>query len=407
MSRGLQSLLIVLLIAALLSGAAVTRYSTAGRPRTAEQRSNSTEPHMRGEPDVAGNNSTKAASSPNVAYPPGNNPAGKSVAADSSAESFQDWFQKYRAVNPDDHRLRRELEAALAQLPSEKSPSDAVAALEALRRAEQIAGDDYPSLLDQAERFLAAYPNGAAADQVRALYAKYSRAWDERDFEAAREFSRANPDRFESRIARYQEYLERHAAVGLHVADARVAVESIRTDWAETDYRAIYDFHRRYPNDVVAVTGRVRRYVEDHPSSHRRAVADQFLARYEKAAAPGEYRLRVKSASFARSIGRTLSLGPDLAVEVEVAGVRIGRTPIVADSFEPVWDYEFPQNIRWRVGDPVKIRVIDFDYTNHTILKIETTDDPMALRYLSGTLNVQGHRLTFECDFQEPSLPAP
>jgi hypothetical protein len=328
--------------------------------------------------------------------------------ADAGAENFHDWFQKYHAAHSDPQRLRDELQAALEQISADEgAASDSAIALDALRRAEQTAGNDYASLVDQADRYLEAYPGSPFADEVREMFAKYSMAWDDHDFDSAREFSREQPDRYEARIARYEEYMERHGAVGQHIADAKRAIESIRSDWAEHEYRVIYEYSRRYPNDLQSVASQVRRFTDEHPSSGRRGAAERFLALYDKAAAPGEYRMRVISGSFSRDIRRAISRGPDLAVEVEVAGHRIGRTPIVSDSFEPVWNYEFPQTVRWRMGDPIKIRVMDFDYSNHVILKVETTDDPVALRYLSGSWEAEGHRLTFECNFETPSLPSP
>jgi hypothetical protein len=414
MSRGFLSWLIVLFVAVGIGALVVGHYRFI--PTLDVQRSSGVTGTS--DSDTVGDDADRG---PDQAEPISNALPHARVAANGSGngngspyegkpKTFQDWLQQYVAEHPDPHRLRQELEAALAHLPTNGGPPttpEAIEAFEALRRAEQTVGDDYATLVDEAERFLEVYSDSPLASEVRELFAKYSRAWDERDFESAREFSMANPDRFQARIARYQTYLERHAAGGIYTRDARTAIETIRADWADHDYRAIYEFSRRYPSDIAAVARRVRQFVDDHPSSPRRRAADQFLARYENAAAPGEYRVRVKSGTFARGIARGLSRGPDLAVQIEVAGVRIGRTPVVADSFEPVWNYEFPQNIRWRMGDPVEIRVIDFDYSNRTILKLESADDPLALRYLSGPVHAQGHMVTFECNFEVPTLPEP
>jgi hypothetical protein len=406
MKRSWQNSLVVLGAIALLSGAVWGHYasgSRAGGGSTLSPADQSSVTAVETKSDGSSGGDSHSVASTGVS--PRNGGADATV-GDRRTESFHEWFQKYRAANPDMRRLRGELEAALAQLPPDEGASDAAAALESIRRAEQTAGDDYASLVDQAAQFLETYPNSPLADEVREMFAKYSRAWDEHAFEIAREFSHSNPDRFESRILHYEQYLERHGVAGQHTADAKLALESIRSEWAEHDYQGIQQFYKGYPNDLRTVATRVRRFVDDHPSHHLRRAADQFLARYDRSAAPGEYRVRVVSGSFARTIGHALSFGPDLAVEVEVAGIRIGRTPIVPDSFEPVWNYEFPQTIRWRLGDPVKIRVIDFDYSNRAILKVETADDPLAMRFLSGTWEAQGHRLTFECNFEMPSLPA-
>src|SRR5262245_50323848 len=401
MNRTWQLFFVALVAIALLSGAVLGHYvsgsKTVGLWPVDRSFGSAAEDKGNGSSDV----DTRSDAQISLSHKSGDGPS----VSDGSVESFHQWFQRYRAANPDAHRLRGELEAALAQLPSDNATSDASAAFEAIRRAEQTAGDDYASLVDQADRFLATYPDSPQADEVRELFVKYSRAWDDHDFELARDFSRLKPDQFDSRMLHYEEYLERHGIAGQHCADAKLAMESIRSEWADHDYRAIQEFYKGYPNDLRSVATRMRRFVDDHPLHHLRRAADQFLTRYDRATAPGEYRVRVVSGSFTKGIAHTLSFGPDLAVEVEVAGIRIGRTPIISNSFEPVWNYEFPQTIRWRLGDPVKIRVIDFDYTNRAILKVETADDPLAMRFLSGTWEAEGHRLTFESNFEMLSLP--
>lgn len=411
MRSALTSLMIVITLAALICGAVLGRFSVNGRfasiagSRASQSASSS-------------NDATVAATDPIPAEPvSGNVQASSSVGQLESGccnpadpvQEFRDWFERVLGSSQDRQVLRSELKSALARLSDETEvgSGDDAAAYDSLRRTEQFAGSDYTRIMDEAERFLENYPNSELAADARGLFDRAAHSRDEHDFELARQFSRDNPDRFEVRIKRYQEYLDAHAASGGFAADARRAIESIRMDWSEHDYRSIFEFWRTYPNDIAAVAVRLRRFEESHPASSRRAAVEQFLARYEKASAPGDYRIRVKSGSFDRSIGHLVSFGPDLAVDIEVAGVRLGRTPIVADSFEPAWEYEFPQMVRWRIGDPVKIRVMDFDYSNRTILKIDSGDDPLALRYLNGTSVSNGHRLTIECNFEIPTLPAP
>jgi hypothetical protein len=397
MSRSFNSWSCVMIVAALLAGGVVGRALVAPQ-QMAGQRLGVDEPAA---------NSRAAADSP-VGLESNLNRAAAGHDTDGAPDEFRDWLARYAAKHPDRDRLRRDLEAALAELSGDdgpSSPSDELAAFQEIERAEQTVGDDYATLLDQVARFLELYPSSPLAADARKMFDKYALAWDKHDFDAAREFSRENPDRFESRIARYQAYLERHAAAGSFATDARLAIETIRMEWDEHDYRAICEFNERYPYDIAALTRRLRQYGDDHPASQRRAAVDAYLSSYERAAQPSEYRVRVKSGKFTHDIARGLTRGPDLAVELEVAGVRLGRSPIVSDSFEPVWNYEFPKNVRWRIGDPVTVRVTDFDYGNRTILKIESAGDPLALRNLTGTLRVQGHELTFECDFQPPALP--
>jgi hypothetical protein len=305
----------------------------------------------------------------------------------------------------------RELEEALGRVPVDEpgpATADEIAAIEALRRAKVKDGADFRSLMDAAEQFIEQYPRSPLAGDAKRLFEEFARAWDYQDYQSAREFWRSNPENFAAQVARFQSYIDNHVAAGSYLSDARSAISRIRAEWADHEYRQIHEFATRYPSDLAAVATRARRFLDEHPASRYRAAAEEFLARYEVAATPREYRVRVKSGSFAHTIGRTMSSGPDLAVEIEVAGVRVGRTPIVADSFDPVWNYEFPQSIRWRLGDSVRIRVIEFDYSNRTVLKIEPpADDPLAMRYLTGTIKAEGHQLVFESDFHPPTLPAP
>jgi hypothetical protein len=339
-------------------------------------------------------------------------PTASAASTTRGPEPFRDWLAAYLQTDPDLDQLRRDLREALASLESAETDSAAsaeeVAALEAIRRAEHTAGTDYRSLMDLAERFLETHPGSPLADDVKDLLARYARLWDEHDFQEVCSFSQSAPQEFAACIARHEAYIERHGAAGGHTRQAELAIRQIRTEWAEHDYRAIYDSWVRYPSDVPTLARRVRRYLDDHPAGRQRAAAEQFLSRFEQAAVPRQYRVTVKSGSFARTIGDALSRGPDLAVELEVAGTRIGRTPIIEDSYEPVWNYEFPQKVRWRLGDTIKIRVIDFDYRNQTVLLVEPSkDDPLAMRFLTGPISAEGHRLVFESDFAVPTLPPP
>lgn len=407
MSPKLGNLLIVLAAAAVVCATVVglDRRSSLGPigPRESEQ-----------PPGSSPQFSTDSQMEESDHRPPTQRPGGEPherVNSASEVEEFHDWLGRYLASARDLKQLRRELEETLARLPAADGETEAageIATIEALRRAELKPGVDFRSLMDSAEQFIERYPHSSLADEAKSLFEKYARAWDEHEFQSARDFAKANSHSFDGQLARFQTYIEQHGSAGKFVAESHAAMARIRAEWAEHDYRQIYDFANRYPIDLAAVAPRVRRFLNEHPASLRRAAAEAFVARYEQAATPREYRIRVKSGSFERSVARTLSRGPDLAVEIEVAGVRVGRTPIVADSFEPTWDYEFPQSVRWRLGDAVRIRVIDFDYGNRTILKIEpAADDPLALRFLTGPITAEGHQLVFESDFQVPTLAAP
>src|SRR5207249_3978316 len=136
-------------------------------------------------------------------------------------------------------------------------------------------------LMDQVERFIEVYPQSPLRAEANERYARYAGIWDEHDFREAAAFSQAVPENFAARIARYQEYIDRHGASGRFVDESRKAIEQIRFEWSEHDYRSIYEYFVRYPNDARAVASRLRRYVEGHPDSRHRSAAEQYLARFE------------------------------------------------------------------------------------------------------------------------------
>ena len=46
------------------------------------------------------------------------------------------------------------------------------------------------------------------------------------------------------------------------------------------------------------------------------------------------------------------------------AASSYGPSPVVRNTHRPIWDYTFPRPIRWKLGDPVIIRIIDYDWSD-------------------------------------------
>ncbi len=88
-----------------------------------------------------------------------------------------------------------------------------------------------------------------------------------------------------------------------------------------------------------------------------------------------------------------------------------GPSPVVPNSYRPIWDYTFPRPVRWKLGDPVVVRIIDYDWSDSVVAELKSrAGDPLALRNLSGTIKLaKGGRtsVTFSSDFHIPSLPLP
>ncbi len=103
--------------------------------------------------------------------------------------------------------------------------------------------------------------------------------------------------------------------------------------------------------------------------------------------------------------------GPDLGVVIEVAGTTYGPSSVIRDSHRPIWDYTFPQPITWKLGDPITIRLIDYDWSASDVYILNSRQgDPLAMRLLSGTIKpAKGGKTTlvFASDFEMPGLSEP
>ena len=112
------------------------------------------------------------------------------------------------------------------------------------------------------------------------------------------------------------------------------------------------------------------------------------------------------------AVGKYFAGGsPDLGVVIEVAGAVYGPSTVIRDSHRPVWDYTFPQPITWKLGDPVTIRIIDYDWSASEVYVLNSRQgDALAMRLLSGTVTpTKGGKtsLVFASDFTVPTLSPP
>ncbi|MBV9123638.1 MAG: hypothetical protein JO112_09795, partial [Planctomycetes bacterium] len=66
----------------------------------------------------------------------------------------------------------------------------------------------------------------------------------------------------------------------------------------------------------------------------------------------------------------------------------------------------FPRPIRWKWGQPVRIRVTDHDWKDRVVLDIRSADgEPLALQLLTGDVWQGPNRVSFGSDFALPVLP--
>jgi hypothetical protein len=304
--------------------------------------------------------------------------------------------------------LVEKLEAAVAKRQAQSDREE----IDGLLRAAEASSMPPSDVLTRADEFLTRRPASPYKTEVEDFRLALLERIDHTAFEKAQVFSREQPLNFAARRKRYQDYLDTHAAGGRHVSEAVAAIERIDHERSSHLYRQAFDHEREHPEDVPAVAERLRNYLEIDPDGRFAPEARAYLAWWERISAPGEYTVTLRRASLDRSITKPLAgSGPNLSVELWVAGVKHGPTPIVTDSSTPVWDYTLPRKVRWMYGDPVVIRIIDNDWGKSYVQTFHAREnDRLAMRLLSGTVHAAKggeNSITFSSDFVIPTLPAP
>jgi outer membrane protein assembly factor BamD (BamD/ComL family) len=284
--------------------------------------------------------------------------------------------------------------------------------VEELIRAESLPNSSPADLIERARQFLVDHPESPTRPEVQSRLELYSKRLDEQDIERARDYSRHNPTQFAARIERFQEYLETHQGGGRFISEAIEAKDHILGERDAYAYRQAFDHALAHPDDVAEIARRLRSYLSDQPQGQYAGVAQQYLDWWDKISVSGRYRVTLRRAEVEPAVGKYFSGGaPNLGIVIEVAGTVYGPSPVISDSHRPVWDYTFPQPITWKLGDPVTIRVIDYDWSASEVYVLNSPQgDPLAMRLLSGTIKpAKGGKtsVTFASDFQIPTLSKP
>ncbi|MFI5455672.1 MAG: hypothetical protein ACHRXM_09500 [Isosphaerales bacterium] len=281
-----------------------------------------------------------------------------------------------------------------------------------LIRSESLPNVALSDQIERARQFLAEHPDSRARPEVERRLETYLQKLDDLDIDQARNYSRQNPTHFATRIERFQDYLKAHQAGGRFVSEAIETKDRILREWDAYAYRQAYDHSVAHPEDVAQVAARLRDYLRDHPEGRYAGDAQHYLDWWDKISVPGHYRVTLRRGEVERTVGRYFAGGaPDLGVVVEVAGVAYGPSPVIRDSYRPVWDYTFAQPVTWKLGDPITIRIIDYDWSASEVYVLHSRQgDPLAMRVLSGTIKpTKGGRTTlvFASDFTMPELSNP
>ena len=315
-----------------------------------------------------------------------------------------------------DSSHRAEADALLVSLPDPElirgSPTRERQVLDDLVRSSNLPNANYPDLIEQARQFLVEHPESRFRPEADRLLDDLVKTLDDRDIDKAREFSRRSPTDFARRIDRYGEYLKAHAKGGRYISEATEAKDKILRAWDTDTYRRAYDHLVAHPNDVGEVARQLRDYLAQHPEGRRVPEAKRYLEWWDKISSTGEYKVTLRRGTFEPKLGSTFGGAPDLSVVIEVAGVAHGPSPVINNNYQPIWDYTFPRPIRWKLGDPVTVKVIDNGYwSNSTPVTLNSKKgDPLALRLLSETIKpTKGGTTTvvFASDFKIPELPRP
>jgi hypothetical protein len=328
-------------------------------------------------------------------------------AADPDADAEVVWqqFRDFRNEFPE-----QDIDSDLAQFRStlesrrnaerERKAREAFAELQRLEQQGNLT-----VLIEQTDRFLREHRDTSSAVEAARRREGYVRRLEERVIDEARAYSAANPLNFQSRLERYQRYLDHHPS-GLFEREAREALSAIDTDWDRHDFRQVRDHYQEHSGDVKELERLSRAYLAAHARGRFRDSARELLRWTEQVTEPHEYRVVLKSGAFdPKSVG-WFSRGLHLSVEIEVGGVRYGPSTIAARGCNPDWDYEFPRLVRWKLGDTVRIVVTDHYYWKRVVADISPPDgDLLGMRLLSGETPSGAHRITFESDFHMPVLP--
>ncbi len=281
-----------------------------------------------------------------------------------------------------------------------------------LARSSGLPNANYPDLIEQARQFQAEHPESRFRPEVDRLLDDFVKTLDDRDIEKARDFSKRNPTDFARRIDRYGDYLKAHKNGGRHISEATEAKDRVLRAWDDDTYRRAYDHLVAHPNDIAEVARQLNDYLAQHPEGRRVPEARRYREWWDKVSVPGDYRVTLRRGTFDAKLGSTFGGAPDLGVVIEVAGVTYGPTPVIRNNYRPIWDYTFTRAVRWKLGDPVTVKVVDHGYWSEATVVILSSPkgDPLAIRMLSDTIRPShggATSLTFASDFRVPELPRP
>jgi hypothetical protein len=332
-------------------------------------------------------------------------PEARLAALRSFLEAFPDSSHK-ADVSAEMARLQAEIDTRRSQ--SERQ------ALDSIQRELALPDPDLAVTIESARAFLDQHPNSALRPEAEALLNQAIRRVDEAGIQAARNFSRNYPTNFATRRRKYEEYLEAHPQGGAFVREALDALARIDRDRDTYTYRKAFDHARTYPADIPVIARLLQTYLDTVPDGRFAPAARQYVEWWGRIQTPQDYRVTLLRGRVETTTGKYFSGGgPNLAVKIWVGGIEYGPSSIAPNTFDPVWNHTFARPVRWKYGDPVSIRILDYDWSSSGtgVFRINSPKgDPLAMKLLSGTVRPSGGgrtELEFRSDFKVPPLPAP
>lgn len=325
---------------------------------------------------------------------------------DADAETLWSDFQQFHGNYPESSVAGdlEQLRTAIKTRRDEEIARRAQEAYDELVSAESKQNDPV-ELMDRADRFLHSFGGTPQESDVRSRRTAYLDRVTDRAIEVARNYSAKNPLNFQTRREHYQRYLDKFA-MGPAAKEAATALAAIEREWDKHDFRAVRDHFLNKPGDIPELVARCRTYLAVHPQGQFTGTATELLRWSERVTAPGEYRVVLKNGHFDKKAARWFTFGVSLSVEIEVNGVRHGPSSFYKRQYDPEWNYEYPRRIRWKLGDPVVVRVIDNEWGKRVVAEFSSAEgDPLAIRLLSSELWSGANWVALESDFRMPTMP--
>ena len=230
---------------------------------------------------------------------------------------------------------------------------------------------DLRDLIDQARQFLAEHPESRLAGRGRApaRRLRQDRSTTATSTGPASTRSSTRPN-FATRIERYRTTSRPTPGGGRYISEATEAKDRVLREWDTYTYRQAYDHLAAHPDDVAEVARRLRDYLHDHRDGRYARDAQalprlvgQGLRPRRLPRDPPPRRGRARASASTSAAAPRPRRRRSRSAASPTAPRRSSATPTGRSGTTPS-----PGPIRWKLGDPVTIRVVDYDWSDSTVV---------------------------------------